>query len=218
MKTKILATMVLMFSAVAVLAYTLAPWEDDSGSLGASDRKWGEVHSTSGTFSYVKLGGVEHDTWPEGGVTNLFDGAGSTGLVTSTSADTNKFLRGDGTWQEGVEGITESTAYTIATNVVLATDRFPVELTAVNGTVTVSRAEGRYQKYTATNAVAIDVGAANTNAVSSVMFLLYAGTNEINWLETNVDYFSTPDAPTNQWYRVIYDWVFDNEKAGGTPL
>ncbi len=32
--------------------------------------------------------------------TNLFTGPGTTGLVTSTSADTNRFLRGDGLWAE----------------------------------------------------------------------------------------------------------------------
>ena len=35
-----------------------------------------------------------------GGTTNLFGGAGTTGLVTSATSETNKFLRGDGTWQE----------------------------------------------------------------------------------------------------------------------
>lgn len=46
--------------------------------------------------------GTSHPTsvWPQGGTTNIFTGAGTTGLVASASGDTNKFLRGDGTWQE----------------------------------------------------------------------------------------------------------------------
>lgn len=36
---------------------------------------------------------------PNGLATNLFSGPGTTGLVTSTTANTNDFYRGDGTWQ-----------------------------------------------------------------------------------------------------------------------
>ena len=52
----------------------------------------------------IALGTCEPTSvWPQGvtgGTTNIFTGAGTTGLVASASGDTNKFLRGDGTWQE----------------------------------------------------------------------------------------------------------------------
>jgi len=64
------------------------------------------------SYAEVVMIGVDTNTGviypPIGGLTNnfndfvkkdqLFTGAGTTGLVTSTSADTSKFLRGDGTW------------------------------------------------------------------------------------------------------------------------
>jgi hypothetical protein len=44
-------------------------------------------------------------------VTNLFTGAGTTGLVSSVAANTNQYLRGDGTWQTIAADISGSNAW-----------------------------------------------------------------------------------------------------------
>ena len=148
--------------------------------------KFKVIGTAVSSFTFTNIGGVRwgiltvNDTGGSGGggTTNLFAGAGTTGLVFSVAADTNKYLRGDGTWQA-----------------VSTTESDPIWAAASNNTISIVL-NG------ATNSVTIGAGglfdlgnlAQPTGNVASADFAVYATSSGY---ATNSGYSATSATASN---------------------